>query len=177
MRQRSLQFTVPNWVKWFLVILFLFLFSLIVYGSNVYQLIQENKIEGFTESEERVLTETDMITVDEISRFHGRQYYHVITGKNEEGEQLLAYVNQSNSDKAISVFSLKRLVNKERIEESWQTACESCQLLQMNYGIRDNVPLLELSYFDNKDRLSYRYYRLDNGEYESGVTLSNDYKN
>ncbi|MFB1049339.1 DUF5590 domain-containing protein [Paraliobacillus sp. JSM ZJ581] len=176
MKRQSLLSIVPSWFKWALAIVFVCLVAVVVYAANVYQDIQGNKREGFVKSEERVLSETKIVEVDKVSRFHGQKYYHVVSGRTKTDEQMLAYVHQSNAEKKIVSFSLKDFVDKEQIESKWQSECGNCRLLQSNYGIRDNIPLLELSYFDHDDRLSYRYYRLDNGEFESGVSFSNNYK-
>lgn len=143
---------------------------------NVYQDVQDSKKEGFTESRERVLRETDIETIDHVTRYHGQMYYHVVSGTTDSNEQMLAYVNQSKPEQEVLTFLTSELVQKSKIENQWKSECGNCQLLQSNYGIRSNVPLVELSYFDTSDRLTYRYYRLDNGELESGVSFSDKYK-
>ncbi|WP_143804805.1 cell wall elongation regulator TseB-like domain-containing protein [Paraliobacillus ryukyuensis] len=175
MRQQSSRFTVPNWIKWTTVILVLCLVAVFVYVGHLYQTIQSNKLSGFAESEERVLNETDMVTVNQTERFHGTDFYHVFIGDNKDGDRLLAYVNQTNKDEEIHTFSLNNLMTKKQLTNQWKNECESCQLLHSTYAIRDTTPLLELTYIDSQNRLTYRYYQLDNGEYESGVSFSNQY--
>lgn len=173
MKQRSLRFIVPNWVKWSLAIGFICLIAVVIYGIYFYQTVEMNRRTEFNLSNERVLEETNMTTVLDISRYHGAEYFHVIRGENSDGEPLLAYINQGAAED-IKLFSLNDFVSKQEIINNWRDNCDDCQLLHAEYAIREDIPLVEITYIDEANRLSYRNYRLDDGTYESGVSFSTE---
>ncbi|WP_112181159.1 MULTISPECIES: DUF5590 domain-containing protein [Paraliobacillus] len=176
MKKQSLLFTVPNWLSWILVGFILLIIGIFVYSVILYQTVEANKTSDFSTSEERVLEETAIIEIDDISRYHGEIYYNVVEGQTETGDSILAFVEVSNQEVEIKTFELSNFLDKNTLLSQWQNSCStSCELLQSQYGIRGDTPLLELSYFDAEDRLSYAYYRLDDGSYDSGVSFSNDY--
>lgn len=176
MKKRSLQFTVPNWLSWILVGFIMLIVGSIVFSVILYQNVKENKVSDFLNSEERVLEETEITEIVDISRYHGDLYYNVIKGQTETDESLLAFVEVSNKEAEIKTFELTNFIDKNKLVTQWRNSCsDSCEVLQAHYGIRGNTPLLEISYFDAEDRLSYAYYRLEDGSYDSGVSFSNDY--
>ncbi|GGM23064.1 hypothetical protein GCM10011351_06150 [Paraliobacillus quinghaiensis] len=171
MKQQSLQFTVPNWLKWVLIGVILLVFSGIGYSIYIYQTIEKNRTETFATSEQQILNETEITKVNAITRYHGESYYHVINGQNVDGEELLAYVNKSNEDE-VQIFQTDQYMSLESLEKQWLNTCQSCELLESQYGIRGNIPLLELTYIDENDRLTYTYFRLKDGTIDSRVSFS-----
>ena len=176
MKQQSLQFTVPNWVKWVIVGIILLMLSAIGYSIYIYQTVERNRSESFTTSEQRILNDTEITDINTITRFHGEAYYHVINGETVDGEQLLAYVNKSDEEE-IQTFKIDELMTLETLEKQWLKTCQSCELLYSQYGIRGNIPLLEVTYIDEENRLSYTYFRLKDGTLDSRVSFySYDFK-
>lgn len=173
MRQQSLLYTV---LKWSSIVIVALLVSVFLYSVFLYQDIEESKTNDFATSEKRILEETEITEIESISRYHGQVYYNVVEGSTNTGEKLLGFVAISDEPMELEIFELSDLIDKSSLEEKWRDSCAgSCELLQSQYGIRDEIPLLEVSYFDEKDRLSYAYYRLKDGSYDSGVSFSNDY--
>lgn len=176
MKQQSLLFTVPNWLSWILVGVIMLIIGSIVFSVILYQDVEESKSSDFLTSEERVLEETEITEIVDTSRYHGEIYYNVIEGQTETDVSLVAFVDVSNEEAEIKTFDLTNFIDENTLVSQWRNSCSgSCELLQSQYGIRGNTPLLELSYFDAEDRLSYAYYRLEDGSYDSGVSFSNDY--
>ncbi|MCZ0701883.1 uncharacterized protein YpmB [Natronobacillus azotifigens] len=172
MKQRSLLSIVPNWLKIGLVVGFLLLIGFLGYGINLYQTIQANKTEDFDQTRRRVIAETELVEIDDISRYHGNAFYHVVTGTTSEDEQVLAYVLVDNDEEEILIYHLSELTSKETVTHTWQEEMDVKELLSKQYGIRGTTPLLEFIYIDANNRLSYDYYRLDDGSYDSGISFS-----
>lgn len=176
MRPRSSPSTVPKFLKASLIVIVLVLVGLVGYGVYLYQTIETNKVAGYHETEERIISETAITEVNTIERFHGNTFYHVVTGTTADDVAIIAYVDVENESEDITFFLLEDLVDQETIINEWQANTDVDELLTAQYGIRGSIPLLEFIYIDGSDRLSYDYYRLEDGSYDSGISFSNDFK-
>lgn len=150
--------------------------AVIGYSIYFYQYINETKTDNFLVTEARVLEELTLDSIDNISRYHGTIPYHVVEAKTNDQEELLIFVDQSDESAALIVYSKSSLFTDEAILAEWRAATTYQEIYQTQYGLRNDIPLLEIVYVDQSDRLSYDYYRLDNGEYDNGISFANKIK-
>ncbi len=163
MEKLSLPFTVPNWVKW-AVVLFILVFCIALgYSIYLYNSIQQDKEAGFQASAERAVAETDLEQAEDVSRYHGKVLYHVVTGTTADGSEAIAYVPAEQQDGEIVLFHSEDLVSEQSILQAWNNDCSSCELLETNLAIEKGQPLLELKYIDDRDRYVLHYYSLTDG--------------
>lgn len=141
-----------------------------------YQYINETKTDNFLVTEARVREELTLDSIDNISRFHGTIPYHVVDAKTNDQEELLIFVDQSDDSASLIVYSKSSLFSDEAILAEWRATISYREIYRTQYGLRNDIPLLEIVYVDQSDRLSYDYYRLDNGEYDNGISFANKIK-
>lgn len=163
MIKRYSLFTVPRWLFWAFIIFIVFFFSTLAYGSHLYKEIEESKEEGFETSKELVLDKTEMKKIDNITRYHGKSYYHVIIGTTKVGESAIAYVPINKEDESIAFFLTEEILSEEEALGIWKSNCQACSLTETNMAIEDGHPLLEIIYISNNDRLVYCYISLEDG--------------
>lgn len=176
MRTNWSQSIITNRIKIILSLLALIIISCIVFSIYLYQSISTGKTADFTVTEQRVNEELDLSTIDQISRYHGTTYFHVVEGQTIDQEEVTVFVNQSDQEADLIVFSKDEWVTEDQIIASWEAQTSYQKRYQTQYGIRNGIPLMEIVYLDQSGRLSYDYYRLDNGEYDSGISFANKSK-
>ena len=176
MIRRYSRFTVPKWAK---ITLFSALAVLIIVlgcGIYVYSTAQNARTEGLEASEDFALENTDLETVDEVTRFNGEHVYHVVKGKQADGEDAIAYVKKSEKDPKQIIYTTDT-ADEQQVESSWQSACgTNCEMDDVRLGLYDDAPAWEVTFRDEQDRLGYSYYTLDGNEQLESFALSNQYQ-
>ncbi|QDP40432.1 cell wall elongation regulator TseB-like domain-containing protein [Radiobacillus deserti] len=164
MIKQYLPSTVPSWVKWTpVIILFLFLIML-GFGISIYNHTMDNKRDGFEQSSEIAMEQTALVSVDQVERYHGEEYYHVVTGTTEDGEKGFAFVPQGDQQKPVRLILEKNIMNENEMKNQWKKSCSSCSFISMNLGINGDTYLWEIKYIDEQDRYVFDYYNAMNGE-------------
>ncbi|MBM7569856.1 DUF5590 domain-containing protein [Aquibacillus albus] len=163
MKKRYLPFTAPNWFIW-LVAGLVFIFIVILgYSLYLFNAIQDRKEDGFDQSKQLVLKETTITNIQDITRYHGDIFYHVVTGKTNDGDDAIAYVPVGQED-SIKFYLANDYIGKDAILETWETRCTSCHFIGINLAIDQNQPLWEIKYIDEQDRYVFEYFSLESGE-------------
>ncbi|WP_186577776.1 cell wall elongation regulator TseB-like domain-containing protein [Aquibacillus kalidii] len=170
MIKQFLQSIVPNWIIGTLLVIILILFTIFGFGINLYTNAINGKEDGFEKSKEIALNKTALATVDDINRFHGDTYYHVVSGKTEAGKSAYVFV-PVDQDSKVQFYSSDKMISKEELTSKWRANCSSCSLLGENLAIENNIPLLEIKYIDSKDFLVYEYFSLKTGETYETIKL------
>ena len=67
-------------------------------------------------------------------------------------------------------------MSDDAVLANWETETSYQEIYHIQYGIRNEIPLLEIVYLDHSDRLSYDYYHLDTNAYDSGISFANKSK-
>ena len=177
MIRRYSRFTVPKWAK---ITLFSALAVLIIFlgcGIYVYSTAQNARTEGFEASEDFALENTDLETVDQVTRFNGEHVYHVVKGKQSDGEDAIAYVIKGDKDPEQIIYTTDNTADEQQVESSWQSACGAdCEMDDVRLGLYDDAPAWEVTFRDEQDRLGYSYYTLDGTEQLESFALSNQYQ-
>lgn len=176
MKTHPVQSIKLNRLKIFIGLLTALVIALIGYSVYLYQFINETKTDNYLVTEARVTEELTLNSIDNISRYHGTIPYHVVEAIRNDQEELLIFVDQSDESAALIVYSKSDLVTDETILSDWKAETTYQEIYQTQYGLRNEIPLLEIVYLDHSDRLSYDYYRLDNGAYDSGISFANKSK-
>lgn len=172
MRTDTVQSIKANWIKISFVFVGLIIISLTAYSIHLYQLIDQSETVDYEVTENRVNQELALSSIEEISRYHGTTYFHVVEALSTEEKELIIFVNQADQSEELIIFTKEELVSDTEIVDKWKEETEYEKIHQIQYGIRNEIPLIEIIYIDQNQRLSYDYYRLDNGEYDSGISFA-----
>ncbi|SEN44001.1 Uncharacterized protein YpmB [Amphibacillus marinus] len=171
MRQRSSQFIELSWTKAIAVSVGILLLALVFFIISLYRSIDANRTGAFSDSRQRVEEELAIHSIEHISRYHGTEYFHVIDATTAADEAIVIFVNQDDSEQDLIVFDKQDLVTEDQIMATWRNETAYQQLYRSQKGLRNQTPLLEIVYLDDNGRLSYDYYRLSDGDYDSGITF------
>lgn len=148
------------------------LISLTGYSIYLYQEVLVGKADGMDITESEIMEQFSLSSVEDISRFHGTEFFHVIEGTTADDKQAVIYVNQSVQEQEPLLFLKDDWVVVDELIKQWEEETSYQELYQIQYGLRNAIPLLEIIYRDQANRLSYDYIRLDNGEFDNGISFA-----
>ncbi len=106
------------------------------------------------------------VTVEEITNvnfYHGTDSYQVFASVDEDGEEVYIWVPET-----LDTHLLKRKVEGISFEDVATFAkqeLEPKKLISIKLGVEQTIPLYEITYLDNQDRLSYYYMTFKDGTY------------
>lgn len=153
-----------------IVIVIIVCLSVAGYSIYLYQEIEESKQADFSSSIQRVLSETEIEQVDEVTRYHGTSYYHAVTGETINGETGIAFV-PVNEEAEITYFLMEELNEESSIIDQWRDSCTECSLISTNPALENDHPLWEIKYIDNQDRYVFEYRSMEDGSIYESVRL------
>lgn len=157
----------PKWVKWGFISLLIITLSCLIYMIVLYNNIQRDKKAGFTETEEIILHETDLIKINDIERYHGENAYHIVFGQTENNEHKIVYVPLNDEDHDLIIIDQSEIMSQASIEKQLQKQCNTCKIISIVPGIEDNELLWELTYIDDSNRYVLEYVEIYDGtQYE-----------
>ncbi|MFP7493812.1 DUF5590 domain-containing protein [Terribacillus saccharophilus] len=176
MIRRYSRFTVPKWAKISLFSAVGVLLIVLGLGIYVYSTAENARTEGYEASETFALEHTDLKTADEVTRFNGEHIYHVVQGKQADGEDAIAYIKKGEKDPEQIIYTTDT-ADEQQAQSSWQATCGSdCALDDVRLGLYEDAPAWEVTYHDGQGRLGYSYYSLDGTEQLESFALSDQYQ-
>lgn len=153
-----------NWKNIIGLCLLLIMLAVSLYVFLTYQHIQKTKAAGFDNVEKIVSSETDVETIEEISRFQEEEAIFIAKGKDVEGETWFVFVPQDYEEADdIEKYSTKDLVSPTGIEDKWANECDQCELKKSAPAMMDGKPLWELTYLDTDNRYVLAYFSFEDG--------------
>lgn len=155
--------TIPLWLKWFFVIFMLILVSCIIYGIVLYKTIQHDKTKGYSNTEQEILNETDIVSVDQISHFYGETVYHIVIGKTANDKRKIVFVDKNEETDNIVVFDNEKMMSEENIQSLWMDECSNCELIKINPAMINKEALWEVTYKDDSQRYIIEYLSMHDG--------------
>lgn len=180
MKQQSL--TWFSWKKLFITCIILIVIGLFIYFYMMFRHIEHSKVEGFEETEEYILEETDMVAVDDLFTFQEEKLYHIAYTRDEQDKQWILFISanddeDSKEENSMQVVEIEQddTLPPSKIESLWSKDCEQCELKGSTPAILDNEPLWELTYIDDKNRYVIEYRNLSDGEKYEQLKLNRKY--
>lgn len=159
--------SVPSWLKWSLWILSLVLILVFIYSIYLYHTIEQSKLSGFAETKEKVLHETDLIVIDDINRFNGKNAFHILFGKTKDDQNKIVFFPLKNKNKDLTIIDESETIAKQSILNQWDTQCQGCKLIKIIPAMVNDEALWELTYIDKSKRYTIDYLSIyDGSRYE-----------
>lgn len=175
MMNRTYEPSTPKWLKWTLLIVCLLILLSLSYVAYLYIHIQQQKTKGFANAEQRVLTETDIVHIDQIKRFHSEKMYHIIFGSNQQGMDKVAYIPVAQ-DEEIIVINKSDMITKETVYQRWLKSCDNCNFIQITPAIISDNLLWEITYIDDAEKYTFDYVSIYDGTLYEQLQLQQMFK-
>ncbi|MCA1054608.1 DUF5590 domain-containing protein [Rossellomorea aquimaris] len=119
--------------------------------------------EQTSKASERVLDETSIKRIEDVSIYHGAKPYTVVTGRDDKNEKLVVFVPEKKEDLIVKKWadgiSKEEAVNKLKEEKQPE------EILSVRLGHEKVGPVWEITYLDEQKNLNYFYLLFSNGEW------------
>lgn len=131
MNRQFSQFTAPRWLKISLLILFILILSCSIYGVILYNNLKDSKTAGYDETKNQILNHTSITEIEKIEQFNGAEAYHVIFGKNDNGESKMIFYPLKGNEKNLTTIDQSEIIPSEEILGQWNGQCQNCELVKL----------------------------------------------
>jgi uncharacterized protein YpmB len=159
-------FELPSVMKWIIGIFFVLCMVVLVFLIILYNQIQDSKVQGNQEAEQRVIQESTIDQIIKTTRFFGETGYHIIYGKTNDNVVQIAFL-PDKPESNIVVINEEDIVSSDEVQQAWQQDCSSCQLIKIVPAMLKGDPLWEISYEDEANRYVLEYVSMyDGSQYE-----------
>ncbi|WP_078553311.1 DUF5590 domain-containing protein [Bacillus alkalicellulosilyticus] len=155
--------------KWILLVVLL----LFVIGSATavyyYQTIRSPLLEEKEKITQFVLANGAVTSISSINFYHGTEAYYVIEGQNAENESLIVWVSEDLQ----SVITRKAEDgwSKEQVTDFAIQELQPAKLISIRLGMEQELPVYEITYINEDDRLAYYYITFRDGTYIQQYSL------
>ena len=155
-----------TWLIWFIVLCCVLIIGILIYSVYLYYSILNHKETGLQKSEQIILEQTKLISVDKVERFHGDTSYHVITGRAKDGDTYFAFLPITNNHKKqkITLINHANIISQSQIKDHWLKSCQTCHFIRISPGLIDDQPVWEITYKDQSLRYVFDYLSMYDGK-------------
>ncbi|WP_059105145.1 PepSY domain-containing protein [Shouchella shacheensis] len=151
--------------------------GLFVYG---YQVVREPLAEGYENASAYLQSEHGFAEVETVNFYHGNTGYYVARGMNEDGEALIAWIEQDlfrelpeeeESSEPVVLPASEGLTEEEAWQAAQQEIGASVEFDGLRLGYEDGAPVYELTYMDDSDRKVFYYIDFADGSFVKNYSL------
>jgi uncharacterized protein YpmB len=132
-------------------------------GTHYYSLINQPLINAQNNARIFVEENTDVNNIIEIDFYHGTEAYHILSGINGVGEEVIAWVPYTLDD-----YLIKRQDEGLSYNEVYEFAMRELnpqKIISIKLGMENFIPLYEIIYKDQQGRYSYYFISFTDGTY------------
>ncbi|WP_339227996.1 DUF5590 domain-containing protein [Oceanobacillus sp. FSL K6-2867] len=137
-----------KWLLWTSLPILIILIALGIYGIVLYNNLYNSKTAGFDETSKQILSQTSITEIDKIEQYNGSKAYHVLFGKNGEGEEKLIFYPLEGKEKSLTTIDKSEILTEEEIVSRWESECNNCKLIKVTPALEENEALWEIAYND-----------------------------
>ena len=148
------------------------LISLLAYSIYLYQVINDSRTSEMNTTKTQLLEQTSYVDIHSIESFHGTYSYHVLEATNEAGEDKLIFYPLEGEQRQLTVFAKEDMLSKDTLIESWQSSCDSCELVSVTPALVDGEAYWEITYHDNDNNYVMNYHSITNGSLQEQYKYS-----
>lgn len=165
MRQKNKQRKNHRWLFVSLSLIIICFIASIIFAVYLYHVIQKDKNVPFTQTEEYVLSNTDLVHIDMIESFYEKDSYHIVFGETEEETQQIIFIPLSGKSDEGEFITIEQneIISKDELINQLKQDCQNCTIIKVKPAMINENPLWEITYRDHKDRYVFDYFSMDNG--------------
>lgn len=148
-----------NWIKFLAVFLLsLTLIIVITIFYNAYKPISAAN----SAAVDKAIQSGKVLSVKDSQVFNGTQPLVTVFGKNEAGEEVAVFVDET-SDGEYKEVRLKDGIDKKKAEQLVRDGMEVDKILHVSLGIEEIGPVWEVAFKNKNDKLNYVYLLFEDG--------------
>ncbi|WP_249260855.1 DUF5590 domain-containing protein [Virgibacillus pantothenticus] len=138
-----------------------------IYLIFLYNDLLDSKTAGYEETKQQLLKAESLTEIDKVETFYGKEAYHVVYGKDEDGQNKLIFYPLKGKEKKLTTVDQSEILSKSEIKNTWKQECDQCELVRITPALVDGNELWELTYVDSSKRYVFDYLDMyDGSRYE-----------
>lgn len=149
--------------KWIILIAIIFI-ALISASTVIYVNANAPFKDAQAYAEDVARTKADMSMIDEIFLYNGSATFYVVTGKRNDGKDVIVWIPENKSD-SIIVKNQSDGISKEEAIAMLMKEENPAKILGVRLGMERKLPIWELSYLDDRSKLNYYYIDFESGKW------------
>ncbi|MEH7388382.1 DUF5590 domain-containing protein [Bacillus sp. JJ1521] len=153
--------------KWIIGILVLLLVFIIWRGINIYQSALEPLNIAEVKGNEIALEKTSIKTIEESYTYFGTKAYQVVIGKNDKDEKMIAWIPQKKGE-IVTRFKRDGITENEALA-ILKSERNPQEIRSAKLGLEDNIPIWEIIYIGDDNRLTYHKLYFETGKYLNSI--------
>lgn len=106
--------------------------------------------------------EAGLQTINEVHSYYGTVAYQVILGITAENEKVVVWIPEDEGE--IVIKKQNEGISKEQVITDLKAERNPKEIRSVKLGIEKNIPLWEVIYINENDRLTYYYSDFETGE-------------
>ncbi|MCH1624713.1 DUF5590 domain-containing protein [Ferdinandcohnia quinoae] len=152
--------------KWIFIIIIILI--LVVWRAiSIYQSAFEPVKQAEEKATQIALENTDLQSIENTYSYYGTNAYQVILGKNQDDEEIIVWVPENKGDvvlrkvsEGITEEEALHILSKERNPK---------EIRSIKLGIEDHLPIWEIIYIGEDNRLTYYKLYFETGKYRNSI--------
>ncbi len=128
---------------------------------------------GHKESKKFAIEYANLSAISQINTFSADKKYHVITGENANDEPVYAWISNVHKDREIIVEKQSSGITKEEALERVYQEHNPSEIISVQLGMDEGVPIWEVKYQDESDRYTFDFVNFYDGEIIKHMAIKN----
>ncbi len=141
--------------------------------TSTYLKAREDYESGHKESKKFAIENANLSAISQINTFSADKKYHVITGENSNDEPVYAWISNVNKEREIIVKKQSSGITKEEALERVYQEHNPSEIISVQLGMDEGVPIWEVKYQDESDRYTFDFVNFYDGEIIKHMAIKN----
>ncbi|PRS51225.1 cell wall elongation/penicillin-binding protein regulator TseB [Bacillus sp. MZGC1] len=135
----------------------------------IYQIAIGQKEQGHEAAIERAKKQANIVQVEQVETFVGKEKQFIVEGKNKQNETTYVWVPASNKEKVIAKKAKEGITSNQAVQAVQKENTVS-KLKDVQLAREGDVLLWEVTYLNENNQYSFSYVDFSTGHVEKNVT-------
>ncbi|MGG3131707.1 cell wall elongation/penicillin-binding protein regulator TseB [Bacillus pumilus] len=135
----------------------------------IYQIAMGQKEQGHEAAIERAKKQANIVQVEQVETFVGKEKQFIVEGKNKQNETTYVWVPASNKEKVIAKKAKEGITSNQAVQAVQKENTVS-KLKEIQLAREGDVLLWEVTYLNENNQYSFSYVDFSTGHVEKNVT-------
>lgn len=141
----------------------------IISFSWIYQIAMGQKEQGHETAIERAKKQANIVQVEQVETFVGKEKQFIVEGKNKQNETTYVWVPASKKAKVIAKKAKEGITSNQAVQAVQKEKTVS-KLKEVQLAREGDVLLWEVTYLNENNQYSFSYVDFSTGNVEKNVT-------
>lgn len=143
---------------------------------RLYHVTLADEFEWQNIASEIATEKANLVSINDVEFFHGKKSFQIVFGKDENGESVIVWVEESAENPFVLIKKANDGWTKAMVKDQIIQNRQPKKILDVRLGMKEKNPLWEATYIDQEDRFTYYYLDFETGSFLKRYSLTKDSK-